>query len=409
MIFGFLGAVFASAALVKSGQFFKIIPIFGISRALSLYSKYHVKMNPSNFRNEARCHQTDTYRKEQLLSIERYVKESNGTYLILSGPPGIGKSHLLNTFEKKSSGVIRIKIPDGNSDNDILEETFNATTNLDNSTYIYKFKGEKERKKVAQFLKRILYFYQLFFGHYLTLIFDVIPKYKHPSFKTVVKLDELNEVISAAEYLMREFELRIIINSSFSPGDISLEKGAQILELREFSKDQIQNLPQLKDLMWKLNLVDDAKKSLSRLMWIVLGGVPADYIKLSELVNIQGADKKTILESVQNFICIQVNNVILTMREEIAKDNEFKELIDLFDKEKLQIRYEDLIVQNLTGLCTKKLFQIKVKDGVRVIVPRTRANALVLVKGLKSEVNFEQLKDILKEDKSDYFQINERE
>ncbi len=125
------------------------------------------------------------------------------------------------------------------------------------------------------------------------------------------------DVTAAVRALADDFGLRVIVDGSPNslPPELLTTKRQTVIDVEPMSKEQIQSIPELK------GLIDFLKNhNLDEPVWKVLGGSPADYLKLKEYVN----ENLLLYDAKSNEVVDQVKNHVHSVLSHSLNKNVFK-------------------------------------------------------------------------------------
>jgi hypothetical protein len=146
--------------------------------------------------------------------------------------------------------------------------------------------------KPAGSARRILFFYSLLFKHSPIVVIGV-PEREIG--------EQYPQVTSAVRALADDFGLRVIVDGSTNsiPPALLTTKRETVIAVEPMSKEQIESIPEFS------SLIDFLKsRNLDDPVWMVLGGSPADYLKLKEAIN----EKLSLPNTVSGEVVDQVKN-----------------------------------------------------------------------------------------------------
>ena len=146
--------------------------------------------------------------------------------------------------------------------------------------------------------RRLIFFYSLLFGGRSPIVVIRVPE----------RLSGQNyaDVPAAVRDLTDLYGLRVVVDGSPNslPPTLIATKRETVIAVEPMSKEQIESIPEFKDL------IDFLKShNLDEPVWKVLGGSPADYLKLEKLVDKMLSQPNTasdvVLNQVKDTIHIQ--------------------------------------------------------------------------------------------------------
>ena len=154
----------------------------------------------------------------------------------------------------------------------------------------------------------------------------------------------------------------------------------------------IWSLPQLQEFLGIVN----KSPNLDRVVWAVLGGIPADYEKIwgkfkrLRLVK----DSMDAKQLIGELLCDEISSAIKIVRDAKDKSNMTK-IIELFDKEMNGIVREHLTVNKLIRPTPDKVFHEVKRHGIATLVPTSNAIGIVLRYNLTKEPTLETVEKIV--------------
>ena len=142
------------------------------------------------------------------------------------------------------------------------------------------------------------------------------------------------QVTSAVRDLADLYGLRVVVDGSPNslPPELLATKRETVIAVEPMSKEQIESIPEFKEL------IDFLKShNLDEPVWKVLGGSPADYLKLKGTIN---KDKLTLSDTVSDELVNKVKNYLQSVLSDSFNKNVLnsssntKKIIQIFKKKK---------------------------------------------------------------------------
>ena len=197
----------------------------------------------------------------------------------------------------------------------------------------------------------------------------------------------------AVRTLVDDYKLRVVVDGSPNSLDETL--------LRTKREDVIDIKPMTNEMVWKIGQLQDLFKyakeaGLEDTVFAVLGGVPADYEKLWRTTKIglrAGQDPRQVIGT---HLCAAISAAINLVRKSKSESIDMKEIIKLYDAEKMSILCDTLVDKNLKRPTPDKVFREVERDGIFVLIPASNAIGIVLPHGLSKEPSLDELELLLK-------------
>jgi hypothetical protein len=204
------------------------------------------------------------------------------------------------------------------------------------------------------------------------------------------------DVPAAVRDLADLYGLRVVVDGSpYSlPPELLATKRETVIAVEPMSKEQIESIPEFKDLIVFLK-----SHNLDEPVWKVLGGSPADYLKLEEAI----ADNKSSLsdtasEEVVNQVKNHLQSVLTKSLTKNVANSSFntKQIINIFREKKIiRIPKMELEAEWLLLDFPNKVFrEVKTMEG-RYIVPSSPAVSLIIAENIESDEGVRELRDKL--------------
>ena len=162
----------------------------------------------------------------------------------------------------------------------------------------------------------------------------------------------------------------------------------------ETSKEQIESIPEFRGLIALLK-----SHNLDEPVWKVLGGSPADYLKLEEAIadnkaSLSGAASEEVVNQVKNHLQSVLSD---SLNKDVVKSNfNTKQIIKIFRKKKItMIPKMELEAEGLLLDYPNKVFREVVTIEGSYIVPSSPAVSLIISENIQSDEGVRELRDKL--------------
>jgi len=204
------------------------------------------------------------------------------------------------------------------------------------------------------------------------------------------------DVPSAVRALADDFGLRVVVDGSPNsiPPELIATKRETVIAVEPMSKEQIESVPEFK------GLIDFLKsRNLDDPVWKVLGGSPADYLKLDEAII---DNKLSLSDTASDEVVDQVKNHLQSILSDALNKNvansssNTKRIITFFRDEKaIKIPKMELEANRLLLDYPNKVFrEVKTMEGW-YIVPSSPAVSLIIAENIQSDEGVRELRDKL--------------
>ena len=204
------------------------------------------------------------------------------------------------------------------------------------------------------------------------------------------------QVTSAVRDLADLYGLRVVVDGSPNsiPPELLATKRETVIAVEPMSKEQIESIPEFKGLIALLK-----SQNLDEPVWKVLGGSPADYLKLEEAI----ADNKLSLsDTASEEVVNQVKNHLQSVLSDSLNKNVVKsnfntiQIITIFREKKIiRIPMAELKAMGLLLDFPNKVFrEVKTMEGW-YIGPSSPAISLIIAENIESDEGVRELRDKL--------------
>ena len=350
------GAVISAAGLV---------PRIGPGRAvwIAMRSRFAFKPVPESLRSA----------EIKILKGRLAKKDFGQGYLVVTGEKGVGKSCLLSTVTSKTPGVITVKVPAGESEKSIVNNTLKLLTEPP-----FKF---MDPLKTAP---RVILWHRFFTLGRSPVVVLVASERKHGQ--------EYADLTGAVRTLVEDYKLRVIVDGSPNSLDESLlrTKRQRVFDIRPMTKDLIWQLDQFQELFKYIT-----EAGLGDAVFAVLGGNPADYEELWDNAEADLRGGQDARQVIGTHLCAQIYAAIKLINDsKTIKD--LKAILDLFDKDRLWMPSDILADKDLKRPTPDKVFREVERDGIPVFIPASNAIGIVLRHSLTKKPSLDELEELLK-------------
>ena len=294
-------------------------------------------------------------------------------YVIVSGPKGVGKTCLVDTTLQYTFGVVSVRVAAGANEKEIMADTFKAITHS-NISFLDHSGGAR----------RVLWWHHFFFRIPVTVVLRAAER--KPS-------QQYADLDSSARTLTHDYGARVLIDASNNslPDAATATKREDILEVESMSRELLEELPELQLLHAALK-----KANLADVVWMCVGGNPADYKSLVTKWSRQPNDLEQVaVVFVRNLIGRAMDNV----SSAVASNENLQGLYDKY-RESSEVPSAILKDMKLVRPSPDKVLRV-VKRHVpaderggeqRILIPADAATVVVLRHGLTVVPSISELK-----------------
>jgi hypothetical protein len=204
------------------------------------------------------------------------------------------------------------------------------------------------------------------------------------------------DVPAAVRDLADLYGLRVVVDGSPNslPPELLATKRQTVISVEPMSKEQIESIPEFKDLI-------DVLKShnLDEPVWKVLGGSPVDYLKLDEaIIDTKLSLSDTASDVVVNQVKDHLQSVLSdTFNKNVLKSSSTtKHIIKIIrEKKTTKIPNAELEAMGLFLDYPNKVFREVVTMEDSYIVPSSPAVSLIITENIQNGVGVRELRDKL--------------
>lgn len=242
-------------------------------------------------------------------------------YIVVKGPTGVGKSTMIDTCLKGKYGVVRVTIPTGTKEADVVSIC---------QTEIIGGAGWKVMNQPAN-INRVLFWYHLFFRGQFPIVVITM---------SVRALGRQPAELTGAVRRLSRLGINVVVDAtpnSLQP-DLLTTTRQHVLYVEELSRDEIRSLPQLHQLF---ALLDEER--LSDVLLDLLGGIPSLYLNLDSELKRRG---ETVRDAVTKFLLGLLYSVATEAVSLLTNIPKFKEVLTLL-KDCDQIHVTELASRGL--------------------------------------------------------------
>ena len=203
------------------------------------------------------------------------------------------------------------------------------------------------------------------------------------------------DVPSAVRDLADVYGLRVVVDGSPNsiPPELLTTKREMVIAVEPMTKEQIESIPEFK------GLIDFLKsRDLDEAVWKVLGGSPADYLKLEvAITDNESSLSATASEEVVNQVKNHLQLVLIKSLNRILKSSlTTKQIIKIFREKKIiRIPMAELEADGLLLDYPNKVFREVVTMEGSYIVPSSPAVSLIISENVQSDEGVRELRDKL--------------
>ncbi len=342
-----------------------LIPRIGPGRAvwIALRSRFAFKPNPESLR----------FAEIKLLRTMITDKNFGQSYLVVTGDKGVGKTCLLNTVTSKTAGVIKVKAQPQHSEDTIIKNTLQELANPP-----FKFMNPLKSAR------KVIFWYRLVtLGRSPIVVINAAERKVGQDYAGLT---------GAVRTLVDDYKLRVVVDGSPNSLDETLLRTTRqrVFDINPMTKEMIWQIGQLQELF---KYVKDA--GLEDTVFAVLGGIPSRYEELWDNSKIDLQAGRDAKEVIGTHLCAAVSASINLVRKSKSESIDMKEIIKLFDAEKMSILCDTLVDKNLKRPTPDKVFREVKEDGVFVLIPASNAIGIVLRNNITEEPSLTELEKLL--------------
>ena len=205
------------------------------------------------------------------------------------------------------------------------------------------------------------------------------------------------DLTAAVRELADDYGLTVVVDGlpNSIPPELIATKRETVIAVEPMSKDQIESIPELK------GLIDFLKThNLDEPVWKVLGGSPADYLKLAEATtdnNLSLSDTASASDEVVNRVKNHLQLILTKALKEILKSSSTtKQIIKIFREKKIiMIPMAELNAEGFLLDYPNQVFREMDTMEDSYIVPSSPALSLIISENINNGVGVRELRDKL--------------
>lgn len=300
-----------------------------------------------------------------------------GSYIVVTGGKGNGKTCLIDTALNRHFGVVKISTKSGADKDLIIDQALRAITGI-----------QLDFWKPVGSARRLLFFYSSLFKKPPIVVIRV-PERLHDQ--------PYADLPSAVRALADDFGLRVVVDSSPNsiPPELLATYRETVINVEPMSKEQIESISEFKVLIEFLK-----SRNLDNLVWKVLGGSPAKYLKLIEdlenkLLLLHPASHEAVDQVKKHLFSVLLSAFYMNV---VKSSPMTKEIIKEFRKtNEAKISSADLEAIGLSLDFPNKVFrEIKVVgNDYMFIEPSSPVLALIISENVRCDDDLHKLRDKL--------------
>ena len=280
---------------------------------------------------------------------------------------------MVDTALQYTVGVVYVGVAAGTSEEKILKDAFMAITR---SKFIFMDNSASAR--------RVLWWHHFFFRQPVTVVLQASER------KSTQQFADLD---SAARALTHFYGARVIIDASNNSlrSEADATKREEFLKLEPMQRELLEQLPDLQLLLAALK-----KSDLDDIVWMCVGGNPADYMSLLTKWNCQPNDIEKV---VALFLLKLIGKALNNVNTALASNERLQALFDKF-RESSEVPSTILKDMKLVRSSPDKVLRaVMILDShgshgssKLILIPADTATALVLRTGISEIPSIDELK-----------------
>lgn len=331
----------------------------GRALVLGLYTRLFLRANPVSQRT------VEVERVRRALSIV-----GRDYYVVVAGPPGVGKTCVVKTATEKTFGVVSVRVAAATAEHTIVNDVLAAVNRC------------SPRLELSASAWRVAWWHRFIFRTPITVVLRASERKPTQAFAA---LD------SAARALTYDFGMRVVIDTAENAlPDLAKSSRGIELEVPPMPRSVIEAMPELRELHAALQAAD-----LADVVWACVGGAPAGYLQLrSRWI---GAGKDSLEAIVQELARDLLQRAIKNRHKNVVANAQLEKLYDLFRQ---QDEVPDCLLKEwqLALPSPDKVLHTRrsVKRREFVLVPADAAMAIVLRFGLADTPTLQELKEMVR-------------
>jgi len=234
--------------------------------------------------------------------------------------------------------------------------------------------------------RRLLFFYSLMFKNNPIVVISVPERDSGESYA---------QITSAVRNLADIYGLRVIVDGSPNsiPPTLSATKRETVITVEPMQKQQIESIPEFKIL------IDFLKShNLDCPVWKVLGGSPADYLKLKEVIIKKMSLPNTVSDEIVDQVKNHLQNILSSsFNKNVIRSNlTTQQIIKIFrERNVIKIPIAELVNMGLLLEYPNKVFrEVMILDGW-FVVPSSSAISLIISENVQNDADIAKLSEKL--------------
>jgi hypothetical protein len=338
-------------------------PVLGPGRAAGLFFRPLLQRAP----------RPSSIRTAEISSFSQSVniRDNEQKYHVVYGEKGVGKTCMIKTALHMSPGVVYSEANPGDSIDTICQGALSAVA----------------RRTVASWWKpdgsarRAIFWYRLFCRHSPIVVISASERTANKPYA---------DLAGAARCLTDKFKLNVIVDASPNALDTAVleTRRARKFKVERFTREQILSIPENAELY---RILDNL--GMTELSWQVLGGNPADFADLRDLL--RGKNQEEFCSIVEYFLTDRICGAIRLIRDAKKSNKDLWKLIEELrkrgnclpeaDREKMAIDRND----------PDKVLRLIMKNGKEMLVPASNALDLVIRHDLSEAPPIDKLQGLI--------------
>jgi hypothetical protein len=232
-------------------------------------------------------------------------------YVVVIGQKGIGKSVLVHTVTNRAFGVVEKEVKPGMDQDAIIDAVLRDLANVNYGPW-------NPRSNAA----RVLWWYRRLPISPPIAVLNATERSPGEAYAGLT---------GAVRTLKEKYGLRVIVDgspNSLPPGLLSTER-QRVLDIQPMDWETVQKLEQCKPAFEWIN-----SAGLEKAVWAVLGGVPAKYDRLVNVIMESKLDpSKDLRVVIGDFLVDEVKNAMKSVTEATEAYPDMKKILELLDAE----------------------------------------------------------------------------
>jgi len=296
-----------------------------------------------------------------------------GSYIVITGEQGVGKSCLIQTALYRKFGVVNISVESGERKDSIVMKAERELTNIRNNFW-----------DLTANTKRVMYFYKLLFRSSPIVLISVPERTGGRQYA---------DVTAATRKLVDYYGLRVIVDGSPNslPPDLKSTTRQIILDIDFMPRYMIES--EFKEIisLLKLHNLDDAA-------WKILGGSPSLYRQLNRV----RVTRQSSVTALKDFLYYHLSEALI---QNVTKSSpNTKKIIEIFRGHADEVDKLPVSALGLSLDLPNKVFREVWLNKIFYLVPLTPAVGLILHNNIVDEAGLNKFWDVLTSNQPDISQ-----